>query len=64
MCNLWPEPGPVLISQDQGENYMHELVCAGVWHPGRAHLPLAVARQLIAAYSTAAMKMAWGQMEH
>ena len=56
--NLWPEPGPIPNTKDGIENELHDLVCAGVWHPGTAYLPLAAAQHLIASDWTTAVTQA------
>lgn len=45
--NLWPEPPPSPNPKDQVESQRHDLVCAAVWHPRSAYLPLAEAQRLI-----------------
>ena len=57
-ANLWPEPPPSPNPKDKVENDLHDLVCARVWHPGEAYLPLAVAQHLIATDWTTALQKA------
>jgi hypothetical protein len=46
--NLWPEPPPSPNPKDRVEGELHDMVCAAVWHPGSAYLPLDRAQRLIA----------------
>jgi hypothetical protein len=56
--NLWPEMPPSPNPKDQVENELRNMVCAAVWYPGAAYLPLDVARRLIADDWTTALEQA------